>query len=57
MKIYTPYPFDCAEISSVPDRDGAAGILYRKHMLVVCGGSIGNNETEFDNFCKYVHHL
>ena len=43
MKIFTPYPFDCAEISSVPDREGASGIVFRKHMLVVCGGLNGNN--------------
>ena len=38
MKIFTPYPFDCAEISSVPDREDASAIVYRKHMLVICGG-------------------
>ena len=43
MKIFTPYPFDCAEITSVPDREGASAIVYRKHMLVVCGGLNGNN--------------
>ena len=39
MKIFTPYPFDCANISSVPDREGASAIVYRKHVLVVCGGA------------------
>ena len=46
MKIFTPYPFDCANISSVPDREGASAIVHRKHTLVVCGGrNNGDNGT------------
>ena len=50
MKIFTPYPFDCANISSVPDREGASAIVHRKHTLVVCGGRDNGttSETEKD---------
>ena len=49
MKIFTPYPFDCANISSVPDREGASAIVYRKHVLVVCGGGLSNNNNNNNN--------